>query len=203
MFRHAIEQPSAPLGEVDPPQPFQRARPALRDDREQHQRMLPMLGKLAGVIGQQARRRHFLDEQLVERARQIAREAHRLGGIGVGPRLRDQPREDHPALERRHRGRHRLRVVGGIERRAPPPRPARDRLPRPAAAAAARPRSRARRRPGSRVWRGCWAAAPRRAPAAADRPRSAGSARLPAHRQRRGAGGWRRGGDGWAWARPA
>ncbi len=122
-FRQPPKQPRAPVREIDPTDPREFPRPAIEHDLEQRQRAFPMRRhRLVELDLPQPDRRDILDQQLVERPREIAREPHRFRRIdrlaAARAFLGDHPREDHPPLERLDRGRDRLDRIRRIERRA-------------------------------------------------------------------------------------
>ena len=110
-----------------------------------------------GQVGGEARqpgRIHFLDQQLVERARQVLGETQRLGRADSQVPL-DEPGQQHQPFQRLDRRRDRLLAVERLEQAADPLidlRIADRHQPRQQQA---RRRSGAGTRPGSRARRGC------------------------------------------------
>ncbi len=65
----------------------------------------------------QRARRDLLDQHLIERPPQIPRQPHRLRRIDAAVMRFDQPRQDHPPLQRIDRRRDRRVIVGRIQKR--------------------------------------------------------------------------------------
>ena len=117
---HRPQQAVAPLGKVDPPIGGEDRRPAIEDRAQPVERQLPVarqLGCIGGRFGQ-PRRRDFLDQQRIERPRQVGGKAHRLGR--AGPVARDQPGERQQTRQRIDRRRDWIGCVGRVERAADP-----------------------------------------------------------------------------------
>ena len=83
--RDRVEQPVAPVGEVDPAALGEHRRPVGEDQPQLVERLLPVdrqIGQIGGEAAQ-ARGIDLLDQQLIERAGEILGEPQRLGGVGA------------------------------------------------------------------------------------------------------------------------
>jgi hypothetical protein len=122
-FCHRREQPVAALGQVDAAAVLEQGRPVVEDHRQPVQRLLPVQRKVRQVRGELAQpaRLHLLDQQLIEGAGEIGREAERLGRVDPARHvLLDQPGEQHQPLDRLDRRRNPLPLPQRLQGAADP-----------------------------------------------------------------------------------
>ena len=115
-----VQEQISPPGEIDAAAFLQQRRPVGEDHAELVERLLPVERKLRQLRreARKTRRIDLLDQQLIERARQVRGEAQRFGGVAAAVVLH-QPADQHQPPRRLDRRRDR-RLAQGLEHPADP-----------------------------------------------------------------------------------